>query len=616
MIDPKKLFDKDKYWMWTKIAYAVSIVAILTYLLISYASFTPPKPVPPITLTGTNGLSTEAGKISGSVITGFSGERGVLAKSVPVKLTPGYYVVNVTYSAVSNYSMNFRLSYNISEGDVFNIPLFAGSNATVSRELSVLDNQGGMEWVCQINHNDWNYVSVEKVEFIMKQNQVPTRLILPAWLLAFPVILPLLIIILSIYKQRGKRSKKNTSLEAFLGMSLGFALLPSFSEFFLFLSVVVLIIYIITVRGSIYFEWRRRDWALAAFVAIAIIGGFFALDKGTAIGAALIFALFYFFYQFMKSLPADSISYQRVISMSAIGIILWGVFAVVHYLVLKSPLDITFGASSLGWIQAADGDGNLTSIFQYGSMGAYLVVLVSMFFSHYMFFNYKRLSWWEWPVYTAAIVLTVLIALLISGRGALILLGAFWFIMILFSRRWILFAGVIILGAIFFIVPNPKFRDSLQYITNPSQIPNMGGRLEQYNAAWTILNDGNEAYGVGLGNFHYHFQKRYPIQYENSPVQFVHNGYLSILVETGFAGFAVYMFYFIAFLIYAYRRSIRNIKSSILGAALLTGFLLISLFDAIFYNVFLGILVWMLMGLSQNTQYDDFIALEKTGAEK
>jgi len=264
---------------------------------------------------------------------------------------------------------------------------------------------------------------------------------------------------------------------------------------------------------------------------------------------------------YWKSEPRD----YQLMAAAIIGIILWGVFAVVHYLVLKSPLDITFGASSLGWIQAADGDGNLTSIFQYGSMGAYLVVLVSMFFSHYMFFNYKRLSWWEWPVYTAAIVLTVLIALLISGRGALILLGAFWFIMILFSRRWILFAGVIILGAIFFIVPNPKFRDSLQYITNPSQIPNMGGRLEQYNAAWTILNDGNEAYGVGLGNFHYHFQKRYPIQYENSPVQFVHNGYLSILVETGFAGFAVYMFYFIAFLIYAYRRSIRNIKSSILG---------------------------------------------------
>jgi O-antigen ligase len=616
MIDPKKLFGKDKFWMWTKIAYAVSVLTIIIYLLISYALFTPPQIQPPQTLTGTNGLITDAGKAAGTDIISVPGQKGMLMKSSPVKLMPGYYTVALTYSSVSNHSMTFQLSDIDGNSVISKGSLLAGTNITIVKGLTVFDFQTDTEWMYQVSYNGISPVSIHKLEYIMSPKQIPTRLILPVWLVAITVVLPLLIILLSIYRQRGKRSKKNTSLEEFLGMSLGFALLPSFSEFFIILSVIILIIYITTVKGAVYFEWRRRDWALAAFVAIAIIGGFFALDKGTAIGAALIFGLFYFFYQFFKSLPADSISYQRVISMSAIGILLWGGFAVIHHLVFKCPIDITFGAQSLAWLPSNDGTGNLTSIFQFGSMGAYLTVLVSMFFSHYMFFNYKRLSLWEWPIYIAAIILTVLIVILVSGRGALVLFGVFWIIMILLSRRWVLLAGVVVLGAIFLIVPNPKFQDSVQAIANPTQIPNMGGRLHQYNAAWTILNDGNEAYGVGLGNFHYHYEQRYPTEYTLSPVQFVHNGYLSILVETGYAGMAAYLFYFIAFLIYAYRRSIRNIKSSILGAALLTGFLTISLFDAIFYNVFLGILVWMLMGLSQNTQYDDFIALERTGPEK
>jgi O-antigen ligase len=81
----------------------------------------------------------------------------------------------------------------------------------------------------------------------------------------------------------------------------------------------------------------------------------------------------------------------------------------------------------------------------------------------------------------------------------------------------------------------------------------------------------------------------------------VHNVYLSLLTETGALGFLSFFVFIALIFVSSFKNYFRNRDlPSLQALVLIPGFLANSLFDNLLYTVPAGILIWVLIGLSQN----------------
>ncbi len=426
---------------------------------------------------------------------------------------------------------------------------------------------------------------------------------LPLLLLILPILLLLFVVFV-----RGMTVHKNKRFETWavglVVLALGFVLLPSIYEAFIFLAVIMVTLW--WVRSGRIPVFQVSDFVLLAFIGLTFISALFSKDIVRSISGSLVFVLYFWIYQVFRSLPWSSKSSKLLLRIVAIGLMGWSAFSLFHGLILDHFLNLTFFGKTLLSFEANQAHEILISFFQYGSMGAYLMVLGSVFLLSGLLNRFGKLLIWEKCLGIVALLFVSLSVYFTGGRGAMLFLMISLGTFILANRKF-RFVAVLAVGAIaLFFAPQAKIRNTMRNLTNPSKILNLGGRLNQYQMAVKLFLR-KPLTGVGLLQFSPAYQKENPIAYEADPVEFVHGLYLGLLCETGVLGFGSFLL-FLALLGFKWIRQWLRGKESDhpaqwQGLAVLFGLLLISFFDALLYNIPLGVLIWMHLGLAENPSY-------------
>ena len=274
------------------------------------------------------------------------------------------------------------------------------------------------------------------------------------------------------------------------------------------------------------------------------------------------------------------------------------------------------GSTSLFHCLPYDYTGRLESIFQIGSLGANVLAFSLVFPMSYYFRNPDRMKFPERVLYIFAILVAFIVIGLTATRGAFIFLGFVLVIAVVLTRKWHYFLFLGALGAILFLLPITRNKIS-ETLTNPVKEVNVANRLHQYRAGWQIFKSGNFVLGTGLMNFRNIYDKRYAADFADSKsdlqngkvphVPYIHNNYLSVLVETGIAGFLVLFVFFAAAFFSLLKKGFRQSSVHILtGFVMLCGFFIHSLLDAVLWVSPISLFLWAALGLGlkENTLPD------------
>ncbi len=162
------------------------------------------------------------------------------------------------------------------------------------------------------------------------------------------------------------------------------------------------------------------------------------------------------------------------------------------------------------------------------------------------------------PWMLAAIVLTGFALFLTQTRGAWVGFGiGFLFLFWRFNRKW-LFAGLIVLFGLYFVLPQ-HFQERIKsvghiwlnydgqgrlYNTDP-------GRIMIWVSGWRIFQD--HPWGIGQGNI-VDIYPNYKFEVMAEPTEpHLHDNFLQILVQNGWVGLLVYLFWIGAYYVCAVR---------------------------------------------------------------
>jgi O-antigen ligase len=158
---------------------------------------------------------------------------------------------------------------------------------------------------------------------------------------------------------------------------------------------------------------------------------------------------------------------------------------------------------------------------------------------------------------------------------------------------------VVILGSVYFIVPQSKIGQFIIHATYPFQGAAYEERKETFGYAWQMFKE-HKILGNGPGSFgeqaplkHWEVRQNWKI---------VNNIYLELLAETGILGFGAMVLFFILLLWFLYK-SYRKTGDKLLKI-LFQGFFLVILGILIQYNTFSIIYlpyVWVIIGVAMAT---------------
>jgi O-antigen ligase len=250
-----------------------------------------------------------------------------------------------------------------------------------------------------------------------------------------------------------------------------------------------------------------------------------------------------------------------------------------------------------------------SSFFGANGFGAYLLPVIGLT-AHFLYSavgGRKSLVW----AGVVAFFLVLLLSCLCwtysrsSWIGYLVVL----FVMVLFDRRRILYAGALLLIFIFIFLPSLDnvrhmnlINDNTRGVQEEENVQSVfeqggSGRLDYWKQAVLVIRS-SPIVGTGL-NTYTRVIKR---ERDHGAWRYAHNCYLQMTAETGFLGLAC----FLSMLFVLFRHALNYCKKiedvwllTILQGIVsgLFGFLVQSFFDNTFYTVQLGMLMWFIFGL-------------------
>jgi len=546
-------------------------------------------------------LSSDTGKKEKGYIAAYEGQskKGILLYGPGIPLKKGYYKAILYYT--SDISATLEIHYralwrNIAEGELK--PLNGGF---IEIPFFVSDELDYKEMNLVIYYPGKGNIRIEKLVIERSKIQRAPFLSINIVLFISLLLVPILLFLFHLLKNKYKISLKSWK-EGSLIIAFAFPFFPSVFEAFLFLSLLLSIIEFIKNRKNYQAKIEKGEYLLFAFVFFSLISGILSYRKLEGIGASFLFLMYILIYYYFKTQDWNEKFFKLLIKTLSISIISWSTIALIHFFLVKIPIALTWENNILSIFPSGEGKDILVSFFQHASMGTYLISLFTAFLCYFTITNFK----WKFPfrlsLELAAIIMALVILYLTGGRGGRLFLSIFLFASVLFLRKWYAIGGILVLIAGLLFIPNEKIKKTLNSLTNPLEISNLEGRIEQYSAGWKLFKK-QKIFGIGLANFGILYKTNFPDNYQRTPVAFLHNGYLSILVETGISGFILF-FGFIIWLLYKYLKSFLEQKEKPfflpLGAGFLAGFLIISFFDAMQYNVPLGVLLWIGFGISLN----------------
>ena len=256
-----------------------------------------------------------------------------------------------------------------------------------------------------------------------------------------------------------------------------------------------------------------------------------------------------------------------------------------------------------------------SSFFTPNGFGAYLLPVIGLI-AHLLFkATTKSKSWILGGALALFLVLLLSCLCWTYSRSSWIGYLAILFIMVLMDRRKALLGGVLLCIFIFVFLPSLNHVRHLYLINDnsrgnvpttssfngfkPDLIDVGSGRLAYWGKAVSITHT-SPVYGTGL-NTYTRIIRRDP---NSKTWWYAHNCYLQIAAETGLLGLACFLWMLFVLFLNALNHCKQMIRDSwqltILQGAIagLFGFLVQSFFDNTFYTVQLGVLMWLIFGLT------------------
>jgi O-antigen ligase len=335
---------------------------------------------------------------------------------------------------------------------------------------------------------------------------------------------------------------------------------------------------------------------MVGLIVSVAVGTAMAFDKTNAMQGLLAISIYFLMFLFFKNLSMDKRFLRKIILGISFSLLTVCSFALFHYYIYKE--NILIGSFRIERTNPSLSDHPLISILQHPALGANLIAVLLLFVLCYWFFYAGKIKIWEKCFYSFSLLASVFTIFASHNRGSILFLSAAFISIIIISRKWkaLIIVGIVL--GVFFCFPSEKVKAT---IMTPLKSPNIQGRLLQYQAGIEIFSKSNRAFGLGFLNFRIPFEENYKNNPSFEKVPYIHNTYLSILVETGIIGFLLF-FPFIFILAF---RSIKeylllNRFQYLLGFSAVFGFLANSLFDSTLYSIPIGIPLWIAFGLSQN----------------
>ena len=224
------------------------------------------------------------------------------------------------------------------------------------------------------------------------------------------------------------------------------------------------------------------------------------------------------------------------------------------------------------------------------TIGLFAAIAGVMLYANYMRTG-QRFDLWLALVLAAQVIAT-------GSRTALVAGGVGYVIMEASRRRWrnvVLLAGI---GTLVWLAV-PTFGERTAGLASSGAAEmggiNLSGRLTLWGDAWSSLMRGDQFMGRGLGATDVYFADRY------ASLRSIHNGYLLLLIDTGFIGLGLALAFFVITAVRFLARVVSGNSSPHVGMALasLVAFLMSTVTESTFGGyAFPLTLLWLALALA------------------
>lgn len=447
------------------------------------------------------------------------------------------------------------------------------------------------------NQNSQTTITVGGRQFVSFSLSEKTSLLVPPKVLIFSAnsvvihsaMIGVIILLVIVFAYWIKRTQGLSWSIRFLLFAFVFGWSGSLSVFFLMLSVVFGLPAAIK---EYRFQWHHA--LVIVFFLWAVLSGILSRFPSYGVGAAFLFFLyvliaFSFRAQRPASLPWSMIGKSLLFAFFTVSFV-----GLIQQWYIKQHVGIyTHQHWVLFWPYH---DLELVSLFEWAARGGYwlglMIPLLTSIALREKEKNAKILA-------TIGVAVGLLLLLFTQSRGGFVIAFVGIVSQLLFLKRGYIALLLALLPLAFVIVaPNSKWSQSLK---NPFSFHTNVQRLHQIQAGLDFFKDSHPLTGIGLMNFKpYYYEKRHTYDIY-SMADYLHQGFIAILVETGIVGFILLYGFLIVFWIRMLLLSLRKQPYAPLILAILNGMWVSLLFDAmLWYAFYLGMWIWMWIGLGEN----------------
>lgn len=251
-------------------------------------------------------------------------------------------------------------------------------------------------------------------------------------------------------------------------------------------------------------------------------------------------------------------------------------------------------------------DGRITSTFKHSNdFGGYLVLILPVFLS--LFFTFLKLKnshliFWKQKILLRTIVVVVLLSGLFClgvtySRSAWLAALIAFIVLAVFMNKRKMITWVVLATAIFTVIFIPKMLRERTSNFNHNSIFTTSSRLLYWTEAVHIIKF-YPVFGLGLNNYS---EIAPDFKMNDSGGGYPHNCYLQLTAEMGIAGGLSFLILIYSFITEARKKLLKSkeVVLKALGFGLLagvSGYFVHILFETSFYSVYLGNMIWLMMG--------------------
>lgn len=366
------------------------------------------------------------------------------------------------------------------------------------------------------------------------------------------------------------------------------------------LSVIFLVL-AMCVGLSRWVRHPRVKWYygfVGVFFLWVVMSGFFVRFPLDAVGSAFLFLL-YIMIAIFTSVEKENIPWEKIGIAIVSAFLMAGLIGLTQQWYIRQ--DVALWAGNTPLLLWPYNSKELASLFEWSARGGYwLGIMIPVVLALFFHTQEKRNKF----IFVFGGILGLLLLVLTQSRGGFVLAFVGIFTQLLFRKRGYLALLLFLIPlVVLFVAPQSKWAQSIR---NPFAFHTDTQRFHQIRAALDFWHDANPLIGIGLMNYRsYYYEKRHDYDIY-SVADYLHMGYMAILLETGVVGFISFYGFLIIVWLSLLRKSLRyrySFYPMILG--MINSFFISLVFDAmLLYAFYLGIWMWFWLGVAERKELE------------